>query len=537
MKFVTLLLVLMGIAVPATTQNDAEARIAAMVEQAAAAAQERPAGRTVRLTVDDAVSRALENNLDLAVQRLNPQIADLDVASAHAAFLPTFDSSLGSSLRAQPSTTQLDGGQRVITDSTNFSAGIGQALRWGGASVEAAFSNNRNGTTSVFSSFNPSYRSNLDLIYTQPLLRGFKIDSSRQRLEVTRINREVSDIDLRRMVTNTEAAVRSAYWDLVIASEAIAVQQQFVELAESLIADNQARVELGTLAPIDIIQSQAEAAQRRQVLTEALQIRRTAELILKRLLVDGTGDELWEATITPVDRPTFDPTPIDIEAAVGTALSQRTDISRSRRQLDINDINLRAARDTTLPALDVRASYTMQGIGGTQFVRSGLGGDVDNILPGGYGDALNQLIGNDFPAWNVAMTLSYPLGQSAAEASYARAQVQIRQTQAQIEQMELQIATEVTNAGLQIQSSLRRIEAATAARELAQQQLDAEQSKFEVGASTNFFVVQFQRDLADAQRAELQAILDYQKARIEFDRAQRTSLAQGGIIIVTGGGN
>jgi outer membrane protein TolC len=135
------------------------------------------------------------------------------------------------------------------------------------------------------------------------------------------------------------------------------------------------------------------------------------------------------------------------------------------------------------------------------------------------------------------MTLSYPLGQSAAEASYARAQVQIRQTQAQIEQMELQIATEVTNAGLQIQSSLRRIEAATAARELAQQQLDAEQSKFEVGASTNFFVVQFQRDLADAQRAELQAILDYQKARIEFDRAQRTSLAQGGIIIVTGGGN
>jgi len=161
------------------------------------------------------------------------------------------------------------------------------------------------------------------------------------------------------MITTTEAAVRSAYWDLVIASETIAVQQQFVELAEDLIADNQARVELGTLAPIDIIQSQFEAAQRRQVLTKALQVRRAAELVLKRLLVGSIDEPLWEAEIAPVDRPSFDPTPVDIAAAVRSALDRRTDIARSRRQLDINDINLRAARDTTLPALDIRASHTM----------------------------------------------------------------------------------------------------------------------------------------------------------------------------------
>ena len=536
MKLVTLGLVLTGAVGTALAQGAPEARIAALVEQAATA-QARPAARTTRLTLDEAVSRALENNLDIAVQRLNPQIADLDIASAQAAFLPTFDSTVGSSSRAQPSTTQLDGGQRVVVDTTTYNAGLTQALKWGGATVDAAWSNSWNETTSIFSSFNPSYRSNLDLVYTQPLLRGFKIDPIRQRLQVTRLNRELSDIDLRRMITNTEAAVRSTYWDLVIASETIAVQQQFVELAEDLIADNQARVELWTLAPIDIIQSQAEAAQRRQVLTEALQVRRTAELVLKRLLVGGTDDPLWEAEIAPVDRPRFDPTPVDIAAAVRSAPDQRTDIARSRRQLDVNDINLRAARDTTLPALDVLASYTMQGLGGTEFVRAGLGGEVGSILPGGYGDALSQLVGNDFPAWNLSMTLSHPLGYSGAEASYARAQMQVRQTQAQIEQMELQIATEVTNAGLQIQSSLRRIEAATAARELARQQLDAEQSKFEVGASTNFFVVQAQRDLADAQRAELQAILDHQKARVEFDRSQQTSLAQGSIIIVSGGGN
>ena len=387
MKLVTLGLVLTGAVGTALAQGAPEARVAALVEQAAAA-QARPAARTTRLTLDEAVSRALENNLDIAVQRLNPQIADLDIASAQAAFLPTFDSTVGSSSRTQPSTTQLDGGQRVVVDTTTYNTGLTQALKWGGATVDASWSNSRNETTSIFSSFNPSYRSNLDLVYTQPLLRGFKIDPTRQRLQVTRLTRELSDIDLRRMITNTEAAVRSAYWDLVIASETIAVQQQFVELAEDLIADNQARVELGTLAPIDIIQSQSEAAQRRQVLTEALQVRRTAELVLKRLLVGGTDDPLWEAEIAPVDRPSFDPTPVDIAAAVRSALDRRTDIARSRRQLDINDINLRAARDTTLPALDVRASYTMQGLGGTEFVRSGLGGEVGSILPGGYGDAL-----------------------------------------------------------------------------------------------------------------------------------------------------
>ena len=257
MKLVMFVLVLVGAVETSGAQELLEASITELVEQVASE-QTPPAARTVRLTLDEAVSRALENNLDIAVQRLNPQIADLDIASAQAAFSPIFDSTIGTASRVQPSTTQLDGGQRVIIDTTTYNAGLTKALKWGGASIDASWSNNRNATTSIFSSFNPSYRANLDLTYTQPLLRGFKIDSNRQRLQVTRLSRELSDIDLRRMVTNTEAAVRSAYWDLVIASEAIDVQEQFVELAEDLIADNQARVELGILAPIDIIQSQAD---------------------------------------------------------------------------------------------------------------------------------------------------------------------------------------------------------------------------------------------------------------------------------------
>ena len=232
MKLVMFVLVLVGAVETSGAQDPLEASITKLVEQAASE-QTPPAARTVRLTLDEAVSRALENNLDIAVQRLNPQIADLDIASAQAAFSPTFDSTIGTASRVQPSTTQLDGGQRVSMDTATYNAGLTKALKWGGASVDAAWSNNRNATTSIFSSFNPSYRSNFDVIYTQPLLRGFKIDSNRQRLQVTRLSRELSDIDLRRLVTNTEAAVRSAYWDLVIASEAIAVQEQFCLLYTS----------------------------------------------------------------------------------------------------------------------------------------------------------------------------------------------------------------------------------------------------------------------------------------------------------------
>jgi outer membrane protein TolC len=186
-----------------------------------------------------------------------------------------------------------------------------------------------------------------------------------------------------------------------------------------------------------------------------------------------------------------------------------------------------------LPAADLVASYGLQGIGGTRYVRDGnLGGEVTQTIPGSYSDALRLLWDHEYPQWNVALTVSYPIGASTADANYARAQVTVKQTQAQIKALELQIATEVTNAASLMQSNSQRVEAATAARELAQKRLEAETSKFEVGLSTNFFVVQAQRDLAEAENSELRARLDYQKSRVDFERAQESSLAGFGISIV-----
>ena len=523
------------VATPATAQPQPDPAIESLVAQATArlaAVQVPGAGPQVDLTLDDAVARALERNLDLAVQRLSPQVFDLTLAQQRSAYLPTLNSNLSSSSRTNPSSTQLDGGESIVSDTAVYNGGMSQAVEWGGGNYTLNFNNNRSASTNFFSSFNPSYRSSFQASYTQPLLRGFKIDPTRQQIQVTRINRDIADIDLRQAITNTVSEVRNAYWDLVYATQNLAVQQQALDLAEELIRDNEARVEIGTLAPIDVVQARSEAAARRQSLAAAEQSLAVAELALKQLVVDSTQDEFWTATINPVDLPNLSPEPIDLEQAVRAAIDQRTDIARSRRQLDINEVNLSAMSNNRLPAVDLTASYQLQGQGGTRFLRTGLGGAVMTEIPGGPSDAFNQMFDADFPAWTVQLNVSYPLGQSAADAAYARARLQTQQVQAQLSQLQLQVATEVTNAVVQIRAIERRIEAATAARELAEEQLAAEQTRFDAGLTTNFFVVQAQRDLATAQDTELRAILDQQKALVELDRVQRTSLSSAGIQII-----
>ncbi|MGH8722878.1 MAG: TolC family protein, partial [Burkholderiales bacterium] len=267
--------------------------------------------------------------------------------------------------------------------------------------------------------------------------------------------------------------------------------------------------------------------------------RRTAELALKRLIVSGTEDPLWTAELTPVDRPSFDSQPLDVEGAVRKALENRTDLLESRRTLESNDVTLRNLSNQRLPELDLSASYGLAGVGGTEIERLGLGGDISRITQTSFTDALGILADRTAPSWNLSLNLSYPIGTSAAQANHARARLQQQQTLAQTKQLELQIATDVTNAALQVEASRERLQAAGVARELADKRLEAEQSKFEVGMSTNFFVVQAQRDLADAQNAELRALLDHRKAQVEFERVQEAPAARpstGSVSTINAGG-
>jgi outer membrane protein len=528
------------------TRLDEIARVAAQqfvaarneIEQTRPTAPQPPPGTPVDLTLEEATTRALERNLELAVERLNPQTFDLTIARLRAAYQPTATSQFLQRAVTQPPTNQLNGGNIVNNDTTDFNAGILQALPWGGGDVSFQFNNRKQVTSNIFANFNPTYTSNFNLTFTQPLLRGFVIDNNRQQLRVTAINRDISEIQLRGTIATTLSAVRNAYWELMYAIDAVEVARGSLTLADKLVEDNQTRVEIGTMAPLDVVQAQAEAATRRQAVAQTEATWRTAELSLKRLIVNGTDDPLWRASINPADRPVFAPEPLNVESAVREALQNRTDLAQARRQIEANDTTMRFMRNETLPNLDLIASYGAQGLGGTQFIRqgTGLGSTVIGTVPGGYSDALRTLTGVNYPTWNFQFNMTYPLGASAAGANYARARIQLNQSTAQLRALELQVATEVTNAALQVESSLTRYDAAMVARQLAETRLQAEQSRFEVGLSTNFFVVQAQRDLATAQNSELRALLDYRRALVDFERGQEAPGARGGGITTLNAG-
>jgi outer membrane protein len=507
--------------------------------QATAGANGRP---VVKLSLDDAIKLALDRNLDISVQRLNPQTFDFSMSALESVYRPTLTSNVMQQSQTTAPTSTLSGGTTgIVAGTQQFNAGLAQNVKWGGGSLVANFNNTRATTTSTTALFDPLYTPNWSAQYTQPLLRNFKIDTNRQQLVVTQLNQDISEIQLQSTIINTLANVRVAYYNLVFAVQSVDVARRSVDLAEQLVKDNQTRVEIGTMAPIDVVQAQAQAATQRQNLAAAEGTRRTNELALKRLIVAGTQDPNWNADIDPSDQPEFAPQPIDVPAAVGRALANRTDLQQVKKSLEVNDVTLKLLRNQQLPQTDVIARYGLLGQGGTQFISTGNGVSrvVTGTIPGGYGDALSTLFQNRYPTWTFALNVSYPLGTSAAEASVARARVQLTQVEAQIHQIELQVATDVTNAATNVQNAVEQVQAAQAASQFSQKQLEAEQSKFEVGMSTNYFVVQAQRDLATAQNNELQAILSYRRAIVELDRLQQTSLQSSNITIITatqGGG-
>jgi outer membrane protein len=545
---------LMIAAAPARAQQQTRdvdpARVRELVQQAlqqtapapapAGQAQTVTSGPKVDLSIQDATQRGLEKNIDISVARLTPRTWDFTIAGLEATYRPNLTSLVSNTSRSNFPTSQTQGISAITRSGTaQWQGGLAQNLWWGGTAYSIGFTNSRTNSPSSFNFRNPQYNSSLTASLTQPLLRGFRTDSTRTAILTDRLSQSNDEIALQSTIATTVANTRSAYWDLVYAIQAVVVAQQSLDLSNKLVTDNRARVEIGTLAPIDVVSAQAEEATRRQALVLAVATQRTSELALKRLIVSGTDDPLWTASINPTDRPDTAPQAINLEAAVTRALRERTDLQQAQNSLKINDINLRNQVDLTRPSLTVNASYGLGGLGGTQFIRSGgLGSPIIDTIPSGYFDALRNIAGFDAPTWTLSMNFAYPLGLSSAEANVARSKLTIEQTQAQMKSLQLQIATDVTNAALTVQSDLEAVQASGVARELAQKKMEAAQSKFEVGMATNYEVVQAQRDLRDAQNTELRAVLNYRKALVNFETVQTVSPSRGGIsnIGVAGGG-
>ena len=478
-------------------------------------------GALVEMTLEEAIARALEMNLDIQSARLNPEIQNYSLFAAEAAFSPTFSTTIGQNNASQQSTSQLDGGLQTSTDRFTFNSSLSKPMPWYGGRLSANFNNSRTETNNSFSTLNPSFRSSVSLGYTQPLLSGFRIDNQRNALRTQEIQLEITDVQLRGQVENLTNNVMTAYWSLRAAIEQIAIQRSSLAQAQELLAQNQIRVQLGTMSQLQVVQAESQVANAEQSLLNAEVQWRNQELNFKRLLLGGADDPLLFQTLNPVTLPSLELVTVDIQAAIERALVDRTDIRQQRQQREITGLNLEVTENNLKPQLDLSANYSVSGVGGDQYLRDQLGGDPVLLSAGGYQDGIQAILDRDTPTWNLSLNFSYPIGNRAAKANLERARLQMRQNDLDLKNQELTIVTQVTNAGLTVNDTYLQYQAAQRSREVSERSAEIEQTRFNVGASTNYETTQAQDNLRSARLSELRAIINYVNAVAEFERVQR----------------
>jgi outer membrane protein len=503
------------------------AALQAAANQPPPASQQPPAdGRPVRrLTADEAVKLAIENNLGIQISRIDPQIEDLNVLSARAVWAPAFNTQFQNNSVQRPSANVFTGSDsgnfKQDTFTSNF--GIQQTLPWGGL-YDVGWDNSRQTNNNSGTTWRPQLNSSLAFNYQQSLLRNWSIDNTRQQVQVSQKNREIADIGLRQTLASTTRTVRNSYWNLAYAVASLSVQQQSLELAQQSLRDTRARVEIGTTPPIDIVEAQSEVAAREEAVIIAQANIATAEDTLRALVFDPAAPDFWTMRIEPTELPPFQPTNVDVDAAVRNALDRRTDLAQTKRSMEASEINIRFFRNQTLPDVQGNLNYGLAALGGTKIPTT----FDPTTLQRSYSSVLRDLLGLNSPSWTASLNISYPIGTSQADANLARTRLQYSQSQTRLKNQQLQVATQVRLQARNVQTNQQRVQTTRASRELMDQKLEAEQRKFQAGTSTSFLVFQAQRDLSQARNNELRAILDYNQSVVDFETVQEVPLNGGG---------
>jgi outer membrane protein TolC len=495
----------------------------------------KPAGDSLALSVEDAVRRAVEHNPDLAIVRLGVNAETARVAEARSAFGPVLSSAFGRSSNVAPPSNLLLGTSGVNTTEWFSSAGVRQRLPWSSGTWSVSWDASRTGTNSPFSSFDPSLQSGLQLAFSQPLLRDRAMDASRLQYIITRRDQATSELQFRESVVQTVAAVKQAYWTLKAQVANVMVQRRSLELAEDLVRLNRARVSVGQSPPLDLVQAEAEVAQRRDGLIRAETAASDAEDELRRLIMDPADATFWQVRLDPIDEPAGGVALPDVDTAVARALKERYDIGRAQQSLENAETQRKYFSSQRLADVRLEASYRAGGLGGSQLLRSGqFPGTISGRLDTGFGDVLGQLFNNNYPTWSLGVTVSRPLGHSYEDAGLARAEVDHQRAAQAIASLQLRVAESIRQAARQVHSTTERMDAARAGQTLAEQRFQVEQRRFEAGLSTSFLVTQAQRDLLQAQVNLLQATLDHQSALVTFEAVQLAPPATGERLVVSG---
>ncbi|MGD1008673.1 MAG: TolC family protein [Candidatus Aminicenantales bacterium] len=486
--------------------------------------QENP--KTVSLSLQDCIAQTLKNNLGVAIQVLNPLQAENSVALAKEFFLPTFALGFTKQNSTSVSYSFITAAGSVTYKTNNYSFSATQNVPFGGQFSLSATGYSYNSNQS-YQTINPRYGTTLSFNFTQPLLQNFGYDISRYNILVARNGLATSDSQLKQTLLDTIYSVESAYWALVYSIENLSDKQYSVQLAKDLLEKNQRSVEVGIMAPMDVLTAEAEIATREADLIQAETQVKSAEDQLKVLLNMPEDEQRAIGSIKALDSPDLEERKVSLDEALATAFQLRADLATSKLGIELQQLNVRYARNQVLPALNLSASYSGSGVSGTEILYDGnpvLGAPIIGTIPGNFSGAIKDTLAFKYPGWYVGLTLSIPVSDFISRAILAQARVNLQHAMLNLQNTQQQAVLEIKNAIRAVESNFKRITAYKVARALAEQKLVNEEEKLKVGQSTNYMVLSYQRDLADAKASELNAIIAYNVSLASLDHSLGVSL-------------
>ncbi len=501
---------------------------------ALAAPHLRAQDREASLSLGACILEALRNNLGVAIEVINPRLSALSFGFVKEKYVPSLSLGFGSSNTSSASFSWIEAAAQITSLDQSYSAQVSQFIPTGGR-VYATLSSYKSESNRSFQTINPRYGSTLTLSVWQPLLRNFGVGLNRRDIVVARNNLDISEVSFRAVLQNTIYTVEQSYWNLVYAVENLKVRRQSLELAKDLLVKNTREAEVGTIAPIEVLNAEAEVATREADILQAEALVASGQDSLATILnLPREEGQSRLARIVPTDQPAFEARPLDFESCLQTAIESRADLQATRIDLQNKELTYDYLRNQLLPDLSLSASYWSPGISGTQILYQDddpLTNVVIGLIPGGASPSLRDAFRMRYRNWSVSLSLSVPINNYISKDHFAQIQLSREQALLRVQNLEQQVYLEIKNAVRDVETNFKRVQAYRLARELAERRLQAEEKKLKVGLTTNYLVLLNQRDLATAKTNELKALIDYNLSLSSLDRSLGTSLSSKGIRI------
>jgi len=472
----------------------------------APASAPKVSGTNLKISLREAVTLALARNFDILIEAHNPRIRDKEVTIQKSNFDPAFVSSANSQKSNLDSASRLTTSTgQVITSEQKVSAGLEKKFITG-ADVSLTFETAREYSNSTSRTENPNYESSLTFTLKQPLLKNFGVDVNKANISIASFTLDQSLLTYRGRVTAVIDSVEQAYWDLVFSNANLKFRSTSLKLAKDLLRRNRIQVEVGTLAPIEILEAEATVAQREEEVIVADRQLQDREDALKKILNVSDNITSWALRVTPTDQADYKPIKINEMASTMKALERRADLESARLEIEKNKVRLKRDRQNLMPELDLSASAGNQGVRNT------------------FSNSTGRQFKNKGYTLSGELGFRIPIGNREARADLDKSRLELQRANATYQQLEQTIIEEIRRGMRLVRSNRKRITATRLASRLAEERLDSQEKKFRVGLSTSRNILEDQESVANALSNKVQALVDYKKSVAQLSRSTNTTL-------------